>query len=549
VNRYYSTSLSILIPVFSEKTVAKKLLLPSYWENTSYLEWDLKGWTDFIHNTTPNKSLRTCRNFFVEELKTLKENLTPETREARKVIALIRSLKVSVSLTKSKHFAEGVEANEIFNFYVAPQYTVTKLYQYLIKGYYIYVKGNRQSGKTTSIIAAINLLLEKSNANELPVPDLEIYVITFGVGIDIRNGKMAFWKNKAPVSFIIDDFSNIFEEPVILEELIHTLQFLKNRSTYCVHSFALVGVDEIKMLLNQYSDQYGVNLDINEIVEDIFECTNGHKGLVGACCKAIETEVIIGENKLSFDQWIKYSSTRLIKFIKELGTYKSIVRVIKDLSLKQMDIIGSVKCNDDDEIYRLLAEGIVVSETIDEDYVEIKCSSPILPKSEIDIQWLLENTVENLAVQNIFARQALNADNNPSEYAFQAEFSAVLKYLLSNVYPVLQYRVIVEAKKRDINGNRRKRLDIFLCGHNLPTYGFELVVNKKNYEEHLDCANYYRNLHGCSMYIVNLCTNFISVDMVESRYPEVTLVNIMYDINNRMADIDYYNSKKLLLGD
>ncbi|CAG8843426.1 16760_t:CDS:2, partial [Racocetra persica] len=91
------------------------------------------------------------------------------------------------------------------------------------------------------------------------------------------------------------------------------------------------------------------------------------------------------------------------------------------------------------------------------------------------------NTIENLAVQNIFTPQALNTNNNPSKYAFQAEFSAVLKYLLSNVYPVLQYRVIVEAKERDINGNQCKRLDIFLCDHDLPTYGFELV-NKKNFE-------------------------------------------------------------------
>ncbi|CAG8699807.1 19584_t:CDS:2, partial [Racocetra fulgida] len=214
------------------------------------------------------------------------------------------------------------------------------------------------------------------------------------------------------------------------------------------------------MLLNQYSEQYGINLDICRISEDIYECTNGHKGL--------------------------YSSTRLIKFIKELRAYKSIVRVIKSLSSKQTDIISIVLCygtytyecnNEDGEIYRLLAEGIVVSKSVNEDYIEMEFSSPILRSiilsmisgpdiditnppqtiNKIDINWLLENTIENLAVQNIFAPQALNADNNPSEYAFQAEFSAVLKYLLSNVYPVLQYRVIVEAKERDINGNRRKR--------------------------------------------------------------------------------------------
>ncbi|CAG8824876.1 13731_t:CDS:1, partial [Gigaspora rosea] len=72
-------------------------------------------------------------------------------------------------------------------------------------------------------------------------------------------------------------------------------------------------------------EQYGINLDICRISEDIYECTNSHKGLVGTCCKAIETEVMIGENKLSFDQWMNYSSTRLIKFIKKLRAYKSIV--------------------------------------------------------------------------------------------------------------------------------------------------------------------------------------------------------------------------------
>ncbi|CAG8523334.1 34054_t:CDS:2, partial [Racocetra persica] len=171
------------------------------------------------------------------------------------------------------------------------------------------------------------------------------------------------------------------------------------------------------MLLNQYSEQYSINLDICRISEDIYKYTNGNKGLVGACCKAIETE--------------------------ELRAYKSIVRVIKNLSSKQTDII-SICNNEDGKIYQLLAEGIVVSKS-------------------------------NLAIQNIFAPQALNADNNLSEYAFQAKFSAILKYLLSNVYPVLQYGVIVEAKEHDINSNRRKRLDIFLCDHDLSTYNFKLV--------------------------------------------------------------------------
>ncbi|CAG8773780.1 4279_t:CDS:2, partial [Racocetra persica] len=209
---------------------------------------------------------------------------------------------------------------------------------------------------------------------------------------------------------IVNGFLSMIQENelLILEEFINTLQLLKNYSTYCVHSFALVG-----MLFNQYSKQYGINLDICRISEDIYECTNGHKGLVGACCKAIETEVMMGKNELSFDQWMKYSSTRLIKFIKKLRAYKSIVRVIKNLLSKPMDII-SICNNEDGEIYRLFAEGIIVSKSVNEDYIEMEFSSLILQSiilsmicgpdiditnppqtiNKIDINWLLENTIE-----------------------------------------------------------------------------------------------------------------------------------------------------------
>ena len=81
--------------------------------------------------------------------------------------------------------------------------------------------------------------------------------------------------------------------------------------------------EEIGMLLSQYSDHYGLRLDVKQISKDIFVRIN--KGLVGACFKAIETEAMVGENELLHDRWIKYSSVRLIKFIKERCTYKSII--------------------------------------------------------------------------------------------------------------------------------------------------------------------------------------------------------------------------------
>lgn len=89
-------------------------------------------------------------------------------------------------------------------------------------------------------------------------------------------------------------------------------------------------------------------------------------------------------------------------------------------------------------------------------------------------------------------------------------------------------------------------MDIFLCGHNQPAYGFELVVeaNEKNFDEHLDRANYYSNLHGCSMYMINLCTDNKLTNNFGSKYPEVTSVHIIYDMSKGMADIVYEDYRK-----
>jgi len=53
-------------------------------------------------------------------------------------------------------------------------------------GLYIFVEGHHQSGKTTSVIATVNHL-QKSNGDKFPVPDLEIYIVTFSVGLDTKN--------------------------------------------------------------------------------------------------------------------------------------------------------------------------------------------------------------------------------------------------------------------------------------------------------------------------------------------------------------------------
>jgi len=91
--------------------------------------------------------------------------------------------------------------------------------------------------------------------------------------------------------------------------------------------------------------------------------------------------------------------------------------------------------------------------------------------------WLIKSSlVQNLAPQHIFVAQTINSDGRPSEYAFQFEFAAIIKHLLSLTYANL-YRVLPEAKEHDADGNRRRRLDLLVRNHDqLPPYDFELLV-------------------------------------------------------------------------
>src|SRR6184192_289005 len=84
--------------------------------------------------------------------------------------------------------------------------------------------------------------------------------------------------------------------------------------------------------------------------------------------------------------------------------------------------------------------------------------------------------MQNLCIQHIFTPQTMNANGQPSEYAFQAEFITIFKSLLLQAYAHLKYRVLPEVKERDNGGKRRQRLDILVRDSAQPAYGFELVV-------------------------------------------------------------------------
>src|SRR6266496_3884490 len=97
--------------------------------------------------------------------------------------------------------------------------------------------------------------------------------------------------------------------------------------------------------------------------------------------------------------------------------------------------------------------------------------------------------MKNLSVQHIFHEKTFNANNQPSEYAFQAEFLSIFKQLISKAYPHLHYCVLPEVKEHDDDGNRHQHLDILIRnGPNLHVYSFELSVAASDsvFDDHLD---------------------------------------------------------------
>lgn len=89
--------------------------------------------------------------------------------------------------------------------------------------------------------------------------------------------------------------------------------------------------EEIKNLFTQYVEENKLNVDVDEIVADIYSLTLGHKGLVGICCYYFATNLMVGTNEANLCDWEKHTLIQLPQYIKEQATYKSIIRCLKTL--------------------------------------------------------------------------------------------------------------------------------------------------------------------------------------------------------------------------
>ncbi|PKY37410.1 hypothetical protein RhiirA4_413318 [Rhizophagus irregularis] len=250
-------------------------------------------------------------------------------------------------------------------------------YYSLQHGFYLLL-GHRQGGKTT-IAMGLKRWLEDNSS-------YVVYYLNFNTGITTKKDIYEFWRlynESKDVVLIMDDVS----------------------------------------ILNYKSESE--KLIIDNFIAMLKELKEQRSGLVGICCHYFATNLMVGTNEANLCDWEKHTLIQLPQYIKEQATYKSIIRCLKDLNGNEIEILT--------ECAAPILRNIMLSRI---HRPTIKHSSPI-DTTNIDPEWLLARTIENMSIQDISHKYTFNANNQPSEYAFQAEFLGIFKQLISTAYPHL----------------------------------------------------------------------------------------------------------------
>ncbi|PKC17369.1 hypothetical protein RhiirA5_493024 [Rhizophagus irregularis] len=185
-------------------------------------------------------------------------------------------------------------------------------------------------------------------------------------------------------------------------------------STTGKYSKTLEDNEEIKNLFTQYVEENKLNVDVDEIVADIYSLTLGHKGLVGICCYYFATNLMVGTNEANL-----HLNENEIEILTEV-LYHGTKQLLEDIKNKK-------------DVQFLLAEGIIVKVPhTNYEWMIIECAAPILRNimlsrihrptikhsspidtTNIDPEWLLARTIENMSIQDISHKYTFNANNQP----------------------------------------------------------------------------------------------------------------------------------------
>jgi hypothetical protein len=288
-------------------------------------------------------------------------------------------------------------------------------------------------------------------------------------------------------------------------------------------------------LLGQFCTLHAIGGDSPEIAKSIMEWTEGHVGLVGCCLHLLEEKVCSGKTgtDIRFVDWVAFADASLSELVWGGAVFEAISYQLGTLaaddggvlrSLKRLMTQASCPIDDPDIATELLSLGLVVEKTVD-GRPALGISSPLMralllarmkvPSVDVtplgtgsavhaglDFK-LVRLAVSRMSAGNIVATAAANSNNHPSEYAYQFEFLAQCSAFLVGWFPGESFRFIPEAKAKDAQGERRRRLDLFI--YNGVKLGFELLASPRSQDditEHFNRSEYYARTHKLDHMVV-----------------------------------------------
>ncbi|EFJ08451.1 hypothetical protein SELMODRAFT_428986 [Selaginella moellendorffii] len=297
--------------------------------------------------------------------------------------------------------------------------------------------------------------------------------------------------------------------------------------------FLLVG--DIAMMLTDYQREFGVQFRENEeqewsaanadkvivkLAASIHSLTSGYKGMTGCCCEYISRKQIH-----TFTEWKRRLRLGYVSsYVFYSRVYSRMASSIPDYPQQVRDVIleciltgqpALVSVNTMDALLPAINDGVLVREgprsfsltsslLLGAMLEDCHLSSPdVLPRIDSFTQ-ALQIAFSYINHERLVKPEVLNANGQPSEYIWQSEVLLSTKFVLVKGFQQGKYTVLVEAKKKDKNGDRRTRLDFLYV--NSIAEGMEVQGDgdEESIRKHVQKTEKYGTLHQCGMHYAYL---------------------------------------------
>ncbi|PKY53971.1 hypothetical protein RhiirA4_472487 [Rhizophagus irregularis] len=288
---------------------------------------------------------------------------------------------------KRRWTANSIIENSIRNYvyFVDLEETNAPLLDMILRGEFVALYGARASGKSTRVFQAMEKLKSQGivciyvSFEGVNMETTDIFWSALGAELHINapqhfklnDIKSAYdfklklqkekWNDKHVVLFI-DEFDALLEaHDDIKSSFFETIRTIKNvRDYYALLSSVAIGpfsilhlssdrittspfngrdpfrnpnftLEQVQTVYKKFEDDYKLTID-PEIIEDIYNRTNGHASLVCLCGKAIHSYLMSKLNinrRLSFSTWLNFVIYSMQDMIADCSTFRKMITTLK----------------------------------------------------------------------------------------------------------------------------------------------------------------------------------------------------------------------------